>query len=88
MQQDFNSRIRKGFSDQTHNPLVVLEKFVRVVGHLLAIVFLEQLRVNFLFRRLELIANAVLFADENELEPAEQKVYAQLFRSEEHTSEL
>ena len=47
--------------------LIVFEKFVSVVGDRLAVIFLEQLRVNFLLRGFELCAHIILFANENEL---------------------
>ena len=41
VQEDFDSGIGKGFSDQANNPFVVFKKFLRVVGNCLAIIFLE-----------------------------------------------
>src|SRR5207248_6455569 len=49
------------------NALVVFQKLVRVIDDLLTVIFVEQLRVNFLFGGFEKIANIILFADENEL---------------------
>ena len=67
VQQDFNSRIRKGFSDQTHNALVVFKEFLCVVRDRFPVVFLEQLRVNLLLSRLKLCAHIILLANENQL---------------------
>ena len=41
MQQDLNSGVWKGFADEAHNALVVLKEFVRVIGDLFSVVFLE-----------------------------------------------
>src|SRR5882724_1647245 len=41
MQQDLDPSVRKGFSDQAHNPLIVFQEFVRVVGDGFAVIFLE-----------------------------------------------
>ena len=49
VQENFNPGVRKRFPDQSHNALVVLEKLVRVVDNFLSFIFVEQLRVLFLF---------------------------------------
>src|SRR6266480_7764272 len=67
VEKNLNSGVRKRFADEPHNSLIIFKKLVRVVDDLLSVVFPEQLRVNFLLSRLELPANIVLLADENEL---------------------
>src|SRR6202040_4101241 len=67
MQQDLNSGVRKGFADEAHNALVVLKKFMCVIGNLLTVIFLEYLSVNLLLGGLELRSHIVLLADEDEL---------------------
>src|SRR5438105_14568002 len=67
MQQNFHSDIWKRFSDQPHESYVVFQILSRVVSDLLAVIFLEKFRVNFLLGRLELAAHVILLADENEL---------------------
>src|SRR5215469_1913853 len=67
VKQDLNSSIWKRFADQAHNPLVILQELVRVVGDLFAVVFLEELRVDLLLCRFELRADVVLLTDKDEL---------------------
>src|SRR6266487_841131 len=67
VQQDFHSTDRKRLPDEPHEPDVVVEKLGRVVGNLFAVVLLKELRVNFLFGWLELIAHIILLPDEDQL---------------------
>src|SRR6266571_1400883 len=67
VQQNLDSGIWKRFSDEAHEPHVVLEVLVCVVCDFLSVVLLKELRVNFLFRGFELRAHITLFANENEL---------------------
>src|SRR5205814_4671315 len=67
VEQYLDPGIRKRFSDQANNPDIIFQILGRVVGHFLAIVFLEKPGVDLLFRRFELGANVVLFADKNQL---------------------
>src|SRR2546421_6108133 len=67
VQENFDPSVGKRFSDKPHNPLVVLEELVGVIDDSLAVILVEQLRVNFLLGWLELVPDVVLFTDENEL---------------------
>src|SRR5437588_9377042 len=67
VQQNFNSRVRKRFADYSNDPLVILQKLMSVVGNLFTVVFIEQLRVNFLLGRFQLSAHVVLLSDKDEL---------------------
>src|SRR5437016_4398901 len=67
MQQNLYARVRKRFPDQPNHPLVVFQELVRVIGDLLAVILVEQLRVNFLLGWFKLRSDVVLFANEYEL---------------------
>src|ERR1051326_6629172 len=67
VEQNFDTGVGKRLPDQSHDALVVFEKFMGVINHALAVVLFEQLGINLLFRRLELVSDIVLLADENEL---------------------
>src|SRR6266545_401395 len=67
VEQNLDASIWKRFPDETHQPHVVLEILICVVGDLFAIVFLKQLRIDLLFRRLQLRPHITLLANENEL---------------------
>src|SRR6266571_7047499 len=67
VQQNLDSGIWKRFSDEAHEPHVILEVLVCVVCDFLSVVLLKELRVSFLFRGFELRVHITLFADKNEL---------------------
>src|SRR6266487_4376629 len=67
VEQNLDASIWKRFPDETHQPHVVLEILICVVCDLFAIVFLKQLRIDLLFRRLQLSPHITLLANENEL---------------------
>src|SRR6516162_7503448 len=67
VQQNLDPGVRKRFPNKAHDPLIVFEELLRVVGNRLAVIFLEQLRVNLLLSGFELRPHVVLLADKNEL---------------------
>src|SRR5439155_12875762 len=67
VQQNLDASIWKRFPDEAHQPHVVLKILICVISDCLAVVFLEQLRVNLLLGRFELRPHIILLADKNEL---------------------
>src|SRR4029450_355287 len=67
VQQDFDAGIWQRFSNQPNDVDIVFEEFGRIVGNFLAIVLIEQLRVDFLLGRLELAPNIILLTYKNQL---------------------
>src|ERR1700730_4956926 len=67
VQKNLDAGVRKRFPDQTNDPFVVLEKLVRIIDDLFAVILFEQPRVLLLLGRLEFLSDVALFANENQL---------------------
>src|SRR5690349_1961268 len=67
VKENLDSQARKRLAQQAHNPGEVLQVLGGVISYLAPIVFFKKPRINFLFRRFEVGADAVLFADKDQL---------------------
>src|SRR5439155_830297 len=67
VQQNFNAGIGERFSNQPHNPHVILEEFGRVVGNSFSVVSIKKLCIDLLLCWFKLATHIILLANKKQL---------------------